>query len=117
MAYLEMFVGAVPADKRDVYTAYAAKMGAITLRAGALSVSAYWGVDVPQGMLKPLSGPLQIGENEALVSRTVRWASKSAREEGWAKMMTTPDPEMANIQIPFDRTRVYYAAYEELEGA
>ena len=114
MAYLEMFVGSVPTNKMQDYRVYAEKMGAITLRAGALSVSALLGEDAPQGMLKPLAGAVQVGDGEMLVSRIVRWASKSARDEGWAKMMTTPDPEMANIQIPFDRTRVYYAGFEEL---
>ena len=117
MAYLEMFVGSVASDKKDDYRNYAGKMEAITLRAGALSVSACWGLSTPQGMLKVLADGVQVGADETLVTRIVRWQSKTARDEGWAKMMSTPDPEMANIQMPFDRTRVYYADFEELGEA
>ncbi len=113
MAFLEVFVGPVPTTSKDLYHAYATQMGALTMQAGALSVTACWGADGPQGMLIPLAGAVKVEVGETLVVRIVRWSSKAARDEGWAMMMNTPDPQAASIQMPFDRTRVCYAAFDE----
>ncbi len=117
MAYLELFAGPVPASSKDDYRAYAKKMGAITKKAGALSVTACWGEDTPAGMLKALAPAISAETGEALACRLVKWPSKAARDAGWAAMMQTPDNEMANIRMPFDRSRVHYADFEVLDEA
>lgn len=117
MAYLELFAGPVPTSSKDDYSAYAKKMGAITKKAGALSVTACWGEDTPVGMLKALAPAVKIEPGETFVCRVVKWPSKAARDAGWANMMQTPDNEMASIQIPFDRSRVHYADFEVLDEA
>ncbi len=114
MAFLEVFVGPVPTTSKHLYHAYATQMGALTMQAGALSVTACWGADGPQAMLSPLAGAVKVEVGETLVARIVRWSYKAARDEGWATMMKTPDLQAALIQAPFDRTRVRYAAFEEL---
>ena len=114
MAFLEMFVGPVPTTSKDVYHAYAAQMGALTMQAGAMSVTACWGADGPQGVLSPLAGAVKADVGETIVARIVRWSSKAARDEGWAAMMKTPDLQAASIPVPFDRARVCYAAFDEL---
>jgi uncharacterized protein YbaA (DUF1428 family) len=114
MAFLEMFVGPVLTTSKDAYQTYAAQMGELTLKAGALSVTACWGVDGAQAMIAPLAGAISLAEEEMIVARIVRWSSKSARDEGWAEMMKTPDPRFATLQMPFDRSRVRYAAFEEM---
>lgn len=117
MAYLELFAGSVPTVSKDDYSAYAQKMGAITMKAGALSVTACWGEDTQGGMLKALAPAVKVEPGETLVCRVVKWPSKAARDAGWANMMQTPDNEMANIQMPFDRSRVHYADFEVLDEA
>ena len=117
MAYLELFAGPVPVSSKDDYSAYAKKMGAITKKAGALSVTACWGGTTPDGMLKALAPKIMIEPGEALACRVVKWPSKAARDAGWAAMMQTPDNEMANIRIPFDRARVHYADFDVLDEA
>ena len=113
MAFLEMFVGPVLTTNKDVYQSYAAQMSELTMNAGALSVAACWGAEGPQGMLTPLASAVKVESGETIVSRIVRWPSKAARDEGWAAMMKNPDPQAAAIQLPFDRARVFYAAFEE----
>ena len=116
MAYLEMYAGTVALNAKEDYSTSARAMGALTMKADALSVSACWGVDFPEGMLKSLASAVKIEPGEALVTRFVRWKSKEARDAGWAQMMKTPDLQAAAILVPFDRTRVYYGGFEELDG-
>lgn len=117
MAYIELFVGPVLTENKQAYETYAAKMGALTLQAGALSVAACWGDDTPQGMLMSLTSAVQIEPGETLVARMVRWKSKEARDEGWAGMMKSLTMQTEPIQMPFDRSRVCYSGFEELGGA
>ena len=117
MVYLELFAGPVPVIDKDDYRTYAKKMGAITKKAGALSVTACWGEGVPAGMLRALAPAIGIEPGEALACRLVKWPSKAARDAGWANMMQTPDNDMANIRMPFDRARVHYADFEVLDEA
>jgi uncharacterized protein YbaA (DUF1428 family) len=114
MAFLEMFIGPVLTSNKEVYQTYAGLMGELTTKAGALSVIACWGVDGAQAMIAPLSGAVNVADDETIVARIVRWTSKAARDEGWAEMMKTPDPRFATLQMPFDRAHVRYAAFEEM---
>ena len=116
MAYIELFVGPVLTENKQAYDTYAAKMGALTLQAGALSVAACWGDEAPLGMLKSLASAVQIEPGETLVARVVRWKSKEARDEGWAGMMTNPAMQSQPIEMPFDRSRVCHSGFEELGG-
>ncbi len=114
MVYMDMFVGRILNENREMYEAYASKMQALSLEAGALSASACWGVEQAQGMLNPLAALVKVEPGEALVTRIVRWKSKEARDAGWAKIMNNAQMQSGSIQIPFDRTQVYYSGFEEL---
>lgn len=114
MIYMDMFVGPVLASNKEAYGVYAQKIGALTLQAGALSATACWGLEQPQGMVKPLAAAVELQPGEMLVTRIVRWKSKEAREEGWAELMKNPQMQAASTPMPFDRTRVLYAGFEEL---
>ncbi len=116
MAYMEMFVGPVLTSNKDAYSAYAQKMGALTLQAGALSVAACRGDEAPQGMLRTLASMVQLEPGETLVARIVRWKSKEARDQGWAGMMKSPAMQSEPVRMPFDRSRVCHGGFEELGG-
>ena len=55
MPYIDMFVGPVLTGNKEVYSTYARKRGALTMKAGALSVTACWGDESPGGMLNALA--------------------------------------------------------------
>ena len=116
MAYIDLFVGPVLTANKQAYDTYAAKMGALTMKAGALSVAACWGEETPHGMVKPLASLMQIEPGETLVARIVRWQSKEARDQGWAGMINDPAMQSEPIQMLFDRTRVCHAGFDELGG-
>ncbi len=114
MAYIDMFVGPVLTDNKEAYSAYARTMGALTMKAGALSATACWGDDSPRGMLKTLASAVKVEPGETIVARIVKWKSKDARDAGWAEMMKTPDMQSASITVPFERTRVHYCSFEDI---
>ncbi len=116
MAYVDMFVGPVPTADKDVYAAYVVKMQALTKQAGALSAMACWGDDAQGGMPNnPLATALDLKAGETLVTRYVKWESRSARDAGWAVLMAHPD--MQTLAPPLDRSRVRYAGFEVLDEA
>ena len=91
MAYMDVFVGPVLIADKDAYAAYARMMGELTLQAGAISFTVFWGLDFPYGMSHSCasSGKLQTGE--AIVTRFVRWTSKHVRDAAWAEMIKARD--------------------------
>lgn len=117
MAYVDMFVGPVANDMKEAYRAYAVAMNALTLQAGALSAAACWAVDDGQALPNnPLASAARIADGETLVTRIVRWPSKAARDEGWARMMKSPDMQAAASLFQLDRARILHGAFEELDA-
>lgn len=115
MAYVDMFVGPVANDMKEAYRAYAAAMNALTEKAGALSATACWAAEDTPGLPNnPLATAAKVEDGESLVTRIVRWPSKAAREEGWAKMMKSPDMQAAASLFQLDRSRILHGAFEEL---
>jgi uncharacterized protein YbaA (DUF1428 family) len=114
MVYVDMFVGRILNENRQIYQTYAKKMEALSMGAGALSATASWGLEIEPGMLNPLATVVKVEPGEALVTRIIRWKSQEARDAGWAEMMKSTEMQSGSIPIPFDRTRVYYAGFEEL---
>lgn len=114
MAFIELFVGPISIGDKEVYRAYATTMSAITVRAGASSAKAFWGLGESNPMLGQLASALKAGPDETIAARLVSWASKEARDAGYASMMSNPDPQLVSIKLPFDRARIVYSAFEEL---
>lgn len=114
MAYVDLFVGVVAATDKERYRDYAEKMAALAVTAGALSATAWWEAAEASDMpgLR-LADAVAVGPGEALVARFVRWPSKAARDEGWTRIMQSPDMQAVASDIPFDRTRVRHAGFEE----
>ena len=114
MAYLDLFVGPIATGNKDAYNAYAEKMAALTMQAGALSVVACWGADLPEGMPCLLAASVDVGADETVVLRMVSWNSRQDRDAGWAAMMNNPAMQAAAVDMPFDRSRVRYCGFEVL---
>ena len=114
MAYIDVFCGPVATSDKDVYIAYAKTMQAMALSAGALSVTASWGSDFPEGRATTFQMAVKARGDETVVTRIVKWKSKEARDAGWAEMMKPTDPPAAPIAMPFDRSRVIMGGFDIL---
>jgi uncharacterized protein YbaA (DUF1428 family) len=114
MAYMDIFCGPVATADKEVYRAYAKTMEALALHAGALSVTACWGSDFPEGLPTTFQMAVKARPDETVVTRIVKWKSKEARDAGWAEMMKPTDPPTEPPKMPFDRSRVMMGGFEIL---
>ena len=113
MTYVDGFVAAVPAGRKDDYRAHAARVAALFTEFGALRAVESWADDVPDGKLTDFRRAVKAEPEEAVVFSWIEWPSKEARDAGWARMME--DPRMqAQPDPPFDGKRLIYGGFAPL---
>ncbi|MEM1361056.1 MAG: DUF1428 domain-containing protein [Pseudomonadota bacterium] len=110
MAYIDGFVAAVEVAKKEAYITHAQEAWAIMQEYGAIAVAECWGDDVPDGELTSFPLAVKAEEGEVVVFSWVTWPDKTARDEGWAKLMT--DDRMNAASMPFDGKRMIYGGFE-----
>ncbi len=114
MNYIDGFVAAVPAANKEAYLKHAADMAVVLKEYGALKSIEAWGDDVPEGKLTSFTMAVKREEGEVVVFAWVEWASKAARDAGWAKAQV--DPRMA-AEMPFDGKRMIYGGFQIVMNA
>ncbi len=67
MKYVDGFVVAVPADKKDAYREMAAKAAPLFKEFGALRIVECWASDVPDGKVTDFRMAVKAEENEEVV--------------------------------------------------
>ena len=109
MTYVEGFILAVPADKRDEYRRHAA--GAVPLfeEFGATRLVEAWEDDVSDGKVTDFRRAVQAKADEKIVFSWLEYPDKAARDSATAKMMS--DPRMEAMEMPFDAKRMVYAGF------
>ena len=114
MSYVDGFVIAVPTAKRDSYRAHAEAAAAVFKEFGALRVVECWGDDVPEGKLTSFTMAVKREPNETVVFSWVTWPSRTARDEGWKKVMADPRLQPDKNPMPFDGKRMIYGGFETI---
>lgn len=109
MSYIEIFVSAVPNANKDAYIAHAREAGAYFKSLGATQYTECWGDDVPKGSLTDFYKATQAKDDETVVVGWVRYPDKATRDEANRKMMD--DPDMANMEMPFDGKRMFWGGF------
>jgi len=109
MHYVDGFVAAVKNSRREEYLAFAEKSLPVFKDHGALRVVETWGDDVPEGEVTSFTMAVKREEDESVVFSWVTWASKEARDAGWAKIME--DPRMQG-EMPFDGKRLIHGGFQ-----
>jgi len=110
MAYLDGFVAAAPAGKKDAYLATAKTFAEIMKSHGALEVVDAWGDDVPEGKLTSFPWAVKAEPGEMVTFGYVVWPSKAARDAGQKKAFD--DPRMQNMDMPFDGKRMIFGGFQ-----
>ena len=110
MAYIDGFVIAAPATRRQEVVDYAARFDPLFLEVGATRVVEAWGDDVPHGKLTDFHRAVAATEDEVVMFSWVEWPDKATRDAGMQKMMEDPrmDP---NNPMPFDGKRMIYGGF------
>ena len=112
MTYIDGFVAAVPADKKDAYRETAAKAVRLFKQWGATRVVENWGEDVPTGKETDFYRAVAAREGEVIVFSWVEYPDKATRDAAQKKMME--DPEMGAMEMPFDMNRMIYGGFATL---
>lgn len=112
MTYFDCMVCAVPTDNKEAYRAHAKDAFALFQQNGAQSMIECWGDDVPEGEKNSLHTAVMREPNETVVVSHIRWPSKEVRDAAWQEVMSNPD--MQNMEMPFDGSRMIFGGFEML---
>ena len=111
MNYVDGYLVAVPADKKDAYLEQATKAATVFKEFGALRVVECWGDDVPRGKVTDFQGAVKAKDDEVVVFSWVEWASKEARDLGMKKVMEDPRMHPDSASMPFDGQRMIFGGF------
>ena len=112
MTYVDGFLAAVPTANRAAYLKHAEAAAVLFKEHGALTVVECWGDDVPDGKLTSFPLAVKRNSDETVVFSWVTWPSRSARDEGWKKVMADPRMQPGVNPMPFDGKRLVYGGFE-----
>jgi uncharacterized protein YbaA (DUF1428 family) len=111
MTYVEGFILAVPADKRDEYRRHAAEASPLFAEFGATRLVEAWEDDVADGKVTDFRRAVQAKEGEKVVFSWFEYPDKAARDAASAKMMSDPRMEAMGASMPFDGKRMIFAGF------
>ena len=114
MKYVDGFVVAVPADKKDAYREMAAKAVPLFKEFGALRIVECWASDVPDGKVTDFRMAVKEEENEEVVFSWIEYPSKEVRDAANQKMMSDPRMKEFGESMPFDGKRMIYGGFESI---
>ena len=114
MKYVDGFVVAVPADKKDAYREMAAKAAPLFKEFGALRIVECWASDVPDGKVTYFRMAVKAEENEEVVFSWIEYPSKEVRDAANQKMMSDPRMKEFGESMPFDGKRMFYGGFESI---
>jgi uncharacterized protein YbaA (DUF1428 family) len=109
MSYVDGFVIAVPAAKKQEFIENAQAFGKIFKEYGATRVVECWGDDVPAGKVTDFRGAVKAEEGEVVVFSWIEYPSKQVRDAANVKMMA--DERMKNAAMPFDGKRMIFGGF------
>ena len=114
MPYIEGFVAAVPTANRDVYIEQANQGAEYFKSLGATRVTECWGDDVPHGETTDFFRATQAKDDETVVFSWIEYPDKATRDAANEKMLT--DPEMMQMEMPFDSSRMFWGGFQPVVG-
>lgn len=114
MAYIDGFVGAVPADGRERFRAFAAEADPIFKDHGAARVVECWADDVPEGKRTDFRRAVKAGPDETVFFSWVEYPSRQARDAANEKIMADQRMRDHEGQMPFDATRMIFGGFAGL---
>ena len=114
MTYVEGFILAVPADRKDEYLRHAASAVPIFRDFGVTRHVEAWGDDVPEGKVTDFRRAVQAKEDEAIVFSWFEYPSKAVRDSATERMMADPRMKEMGETMPFDGKRMIVSGFESM---
>ena len=110
MKYVDGFVLAVPAAKKETYRKHAAEAAPLFKEFGATRMVECWGDDVPDGKLTDFRRAVDAKDDEIVVFSWIEYPSKEVRDEVFRRMKD--DPRMKDMDMPFDGKRMIFGGFQ-----
>ena len=114
MPYIEGFIAAVPTANRDAYIESAREGAEYFKKLGATRTVECWGDDVPRGEVTDFYKAAQAKDDETVIFSWIEYPDKATRDAANEAMRA--DPEMANMEMPFDAQRMFWGGFEQVVG-
>jgi uncharacterized protein YbaA (DUF1428 family) len=114
MAYVEGFVLAVPADKKEAYRKHAADALPLFKEFGVTRMVETWGDDVPDGKLTDFKRAVKAKPDEVVVFSWFEYPDKAARNKANEKMMSDPRMKSMGEGMPFDGKRMIIGGFDSI---
>lgn len=115
MTYVDGFVIAVPADRRQEFIDHATKVDSLFLELGALRVVECWADDVPDGKVTDFRRAVQAEADETIAFSWIEWPDKATRDAAMARLRSgdLEDDRMdpAKNPVPFDGKRMIFGGF------
>lgn len=114
MTYIDVFIVAVPREKKTDYIGVARKFADMFKRLGALEYSEAWADDVPDGEVTSMPMAVKKKDDEDVVVGWMLWPNKNTRDAAWTAAET--DPVMAEFgsTMPFDGKRMIFGGFDQV---
>jgi uncharacterized protein YbaA (DUF1428 family) len=112
MSYIEGFIAAVPTANRDAYVESAREGAEYFKKLGATRVTECWGDDLPRGEVTDFYKAAQAKDDETVIFSWIEYPDKATRDA--ANKAMQDDPEMANMEMPFDSRRMFWGGFEQV---
>ena len=112
MAYIDGFVMAVPAAKKQAFLETTALWAKYVKELGATRVVQTWGDDVPEGKLTDFRRAVAAEDGEIVSFGWAEYPTKAARDAAKAKMQA--DDRMKHMEMPFDGRRMIFGGFDSL---
>ena len=115
MAYIDGFLLAVKADRKDAYREIAQMMWPIFRDHGAIATSECWQDDVPEGEVTSFPMAVQREADEVVVFSWIEWPDKATRDAG--NRAVFEDPRFEGYEFDrsvLDPTRMVLGGFEVL---
>jgi len=114
MTYVEGFVLAVPADKKEAFRDHANQLLPLFRECGVSRVVEAWGDDVPDGKVTDFKGAVQAKDDEVVVISWFEYPSKEARDAANAKMRSSERMAELGPASPFDGKRMIMGGFASI---
>ena len=110
MKYIDGFIAAVPTKNKEAYIQHVKQAAKYLKRYGAIKVVECWGDDLEEGEITSFPQAVKCKDSETVVFSMVVWPSKKIRDKGMQEMFE--DPEVKEMSMPFDTSRLIYGGFE-----
>jgi uncharacterized protein YbaA (DUF1428 family) len=112
MGYVDGSLLPVPAENKEAYNGWAAKVSAAVQAYGAVRVVDAWGDDLPDGKVTDYKRAVQATNGENVVYSWIEWPSKEVRDAAWPKIMA--DTSLHPDGPLFDGQRMIHGGFEPI---